>query len=335
MRNFSKIFTVLAVLFAAYGVSHAVTIDSIDFNGCISEAGATPITVTVTDPDKGTLSYDWQILNGPGAVIIGSGPEVRFDPPNNGPHPWPYKIKLRVTSSPSGHFAENIIEISVKVAGDVNGDGVCNALDLVQLRNHFMEIGEPGWIDADLNTDGTVNALDLVQVRNTFTQKAVSADPGTYFFDNFECGLGKWSVSGADWGLTNTSVAGGKFSFTDSPDGNYPVNANSITTTKGSIDLSTATHPVLTFWHKYSLAINPGYYDHVYVDVSDDGGVTWTNKGAWVGTQSTWVPVQIDLISYAGKAVKLRFALWNHAYGLNDDGWYVDNVEIKEWAGPA
>ena len=64
----------------------------------------------------------------------------------------------------------------------------------------FTQTGTPGWIDADLNSDGGVNVLDLVQLWNTFSQKSTSLEPGTCFFDNFECGLGKWSVSGADCG---------------------------------------------------------------------------------------------------------------------------------------
>ncbi|MCK4304733.1 MAG: hypothetical protein KAY24_10900, partial [Candidatus Eisenbacteria sp.] len=62
----------------------------------------------------------------------------------------------------------------VKLAGDVNGDGVVNVEDKVQVRNHFGENGSPGWIDADVNCDGVVNILDKVEVRNQFGQTGCS-----------------------------------------------------------------------------------------------------------------------------------------------------------------
>ena len=40
----------------------------------------------------------------------------------------------------------------------------------------------------------------------------------------------------------------------------------------GQIDLITATAPELTFWDRYALAA----YDRVYIDISTDGGQTWT-----------------------------------------------------------
>ena len=333
MKRLLIIFIVIPVLCSVWGVAHAVTFDAIDFKGCISEAGNTPIRVSVTDPDSGTLSFDWQILNGVGAAIEGSGADVVFDPPNSGPHPWPYLVKVRVTSSPSGRFAERIIEIFVKIAGDVTGDDVVNASDLLQVRNHFTESGAPGWIDADLNCDGNVNAIDLSKVRNTFSQKNTCDDPDIYFFDNFEGGAGKWTLSGMDWGLITSSFRGGNYSLTDSPGGDYPDNANSTVTIRYSIDLSTATSPVLTFWQKYWVE----YQDYIYVEVTTDGGLTWENVNS-LGNQvfqSTWTQVLVDLSAYAGQTIKIRFRL-REGNSYVTDGWYIDNVEVKEWTnGPA
>ena len=47
------------------------------------------------------------------------------------------------------------------LAGDANGDGVVNILDLVLVA---ANIGETGENDADVNGDGVVNILDLVQI---------------------------------------------------------------------------------------------------------------------------------------------------------------------------
>jgi hypothetical protein len=48
--------------------------------------------------------------------------------------------------------------------GDVNGDGVINILDIVQLAN--MILSDDYQESADLNGDGNLNILDIVQLVN-------------------------------------------------------------------------------------------------------------------------------------------------------------------------
>ena len=139
-------------------------IDNISFQGCLSELCTTPISVTAHDPEGGSLSYTW-IKNG--GNIIGSGSSVQFDPPDSGPHPCPYIITVTATSSVSGLSANQTLYIYVKLAGDVNSDGVVNVLDKVAVRNAFGTTG-PG--QSDVNCDNVVNILDKVIVRNQFGQ---------------------------------------------------------------------------------------------------------------------------------------------------------------------
>ncbi len=68
-----------------------------------------------------------------------------------------------------------------------------------------------------------------------------------YFSDDFESGLGNWSVSGSDWALIDTDSVSATHSVTDSPDANYSANDNSTITLAGTIDLSGATSPVLNY----------------------------------------------------------------------------------------
>ena len=56
------------------------------------------------------------------------------------------------------------IYLKAKNPADVNGDGVVNILDLVQVANNF------GKSDPDLNNDGIVNILDLTLVAQQFNQ---------------------------------------------------------------------------------------------------------------------------------------------------------------------
>ena len=115
----------------------------------------------------------------------------------------------------------------------------------------------------------------------------------------------------------------------DSPDGNYPNNAYSVLMTNGFFDLSAATFPVLTFWHKYYME----YRDYIYVEISTDGGITWTNELPTTGNrqyQSTWTQVMVDLSDYKASSVMVRFRL-RETDSYVHDGWAIDNVELREW----
>jgi len=144
----------------------APAINEITFDQCISELCTSAISVSAHDPAGGNLTYDWQTLNG--GAISGSGPDVSFDPPNSGPHACPYQVELTITSDASGLSTSHTIDIYVKLAGNVNGDGNVNVVDKVLVRNAFGQSGYPGWIDADVNCDGYVNVVDKVLVRNQF-----------------------------------------------------------------------------------------------------------------------------------------------------------------------
>lgn len=73
-----------------------------------------------------------------------------------------------MTSDVSGLTAEQTAAVTVKLAGDANGDGAVNILDKVMVRNAFGSSGENL---ADLNCDNVVNILDKVIIRNQFGQR--------------------------------------------------------------------------------------------------------------------------------------------------------------------
>ena len=114
----------------------------------------------------------------------------------------------------------------------------------------------------------------------------------------------------------------------------------------------------LTFNTKYD--IEDGF-DFGYVQVSTDGGATWTNIAGTgttnteasglvnyvanlgngiTGTQSTWAPATFDLSAYAGQTVKIRFDYRCDAgyYGnggvSGGIGWNVDDVAVGPTGAP-
>ena len=151
-----------------------------------------------------------------------------------------------------------------------------------------------------------------------------------YPFHASDTQTGQWNISGT-WGLTSQNPHSGLSSWTDSPNGNYPDNAEMTLTT--FIDLSQAFHPVLTFWHRYFFAGG----DLLTLEYTTNDGQSWQplkSKGGidykWQGVENTWNMKRIDLSAYSAKAqFGIRFRLKTDATA-NADGWYMDDLSIQE-----
>jgi hypothetical protein len=166
--------------------------------------------------------------------------------------------------------------------------------------------------------------IDKVEIREASDEPTLPYP----FSDNFEGTLDNWLVSDCEWALVPSDECRDGIAVTDSPLGNYPDNANSMITMAGNIDLSTATFPVLSFWHKYSIA----YADYALVEISTDGGVSWSEIASWYSDKysSSWNMEQYDLRPYLGMQVKIRFRL--REGNVNEsDGWYIDTISIGEF----
>ena len=70
---------------------------------------------------------------------------------------------------------------------------------------------------------------------------------GSYFFDDFESGLGNWIVSGQDWDLTESDYRSASQSLTDSRGSNYESNLNALQCQRYSMNLSRASSSILNF----------------------------------------------------------------------------------------
>jgi len=74
-----------------------------------------------------------------------------------------------VTSTDGGVLPSGVVSLRV-VAGDVNGDGTVNSIDVSPIRTAYgKSAGQAGFnARADLNVDGVVNAVDLSGVRSGY-----------------------------------------------------------------------------------------------------------------------------------------------------------------------
>jgi hypothetical protein len=110
----------------------------------------------------------------------------------------------------------------------------------------------------------------------------------------------------------------------------------------GTFDLTEVDTATLNYKVWYEL---DQYYDYAYVEVSQDGGETWTVLETahgtdenpydlaygigYTGTVLEWLPESLDLSDYAGQVIQLRFAVIND-FTRNRDGLQLDDIEIPE-----
>ncbi len=107
-------------------------------------------------------------------------------------------------------------------------------------------------------------------------------------------------------------------------------------------DLSGVSSATLTYYTWYDIEED---YDYGYVEVSTDGGQTFTildtpsctssnpsgnNFGCgYSGQSSDWIEESVDLSAYAGQTVLVRFEYITDD-AVNNNGWLVDDISVPE-----
>jgi hypothetical protein len=155
-------------------------------------------------------------------------------------------------------------------------------------------------------------------------QLRIGDSMGTIFSDDMESGTSSWTAD-SPWVQITSDYHSSTTCWTDSPSGEY-ANDLDISLTSIEFSLEFFTSATLTFWHHYDLETN---YDYGYLEISTDGGASWTELRSFNGTQSSWIEEMIDISSYAGNSsVKTRFRLSTDE-SVTYDGWYIDDVQIQ------
>jgi hypothetical protein len=115
-----------------------------------------------------------------------------------------------------------------------------------------------------------------------------------------------------------------------------------------SADLTSATAPSLQFKHWYQIEED---WDYAYVRISQDGGNTWAfvntsacggrsndpngnnraiaESGGITGDSGGWVDCTLDLTTYAGGPVLIRFE-YDTDQAVSEAGYAVDNVKLVD-----
>jgi subtilisin family serine protease len=149
------------------------------------------------------------------------------------------------------------------------------------------------------------------------------------FGDGFEADLSQWVAGGTPntWDRTTPTAAGGSFSATDSPGGEYANSADNWLRTASPVDLTGKTACQVAY--QLRLDVEEGF-DFLAVESSTDGGATWTERDAWTGsTGGDFFPLETDLSTVSGQAnVLVRFRLESDEE-FTDDGAYIDDVKVR------
>ncbi len=163
--------------------------------------------------------------------------------------------------------------------------------------------------------------------------------PVALFGDNAETGTSHWTKAGTGimWDTTFIDPNEGNKNFADSRYGNGKNSCNNTFTLNDTIDLTNTVNPRAEFAAKWATEVT---YDYVRFQVSTNFGTSWTSvAGKYTTTVSGqpsytgikhWKYEQINLNSYVGRKIKVRFNLVNDN-GVPGDGFYFDNFRIVNY----
>lgn len=151
-------------------------------------------------------------------------------------------------------------------------------------------------------------------------------------FEDFESGIPYWNTSPNGWGIDKTFYYSGQSSINDSPTMQYTINRDVSIAMNFGIDLSNSDHAALSFYTKYFLEIN---HDFGYIEVSADGGFSWTRVGSAInGVNGLWKQQTVSLSHFCGAGntdVRIRFRMISDANaGPPFMGWFIDDIQITE-----
>jgi len=197
------------------------------------------------------------------------------------------------------------------------------------------------------------------------------SDDHPVFLDDFESGAPSWSHTGLpapvaghdEWqlGAPAPGVPGGPgAAFSGSAvwgtdlGGFYEEGADMVLVSP-PVSLSGAEAVTLTFMHWYDIHSFPGppdgFDDGAFVEVSDNGGATWTyivpaggypdriasnpytpfGAGGYAGTSGGWQQARFQLDDWVGRTIRLRFHLVHDradSTSIPRAGWYLDDVQV-------
>ncbi len=275
-----------------------------------------------------SLNYNWNIA----AVVEGvlGGPGLATDPnPANGATDVDINQDISWTNPAGATSIEVFWGTDPGNLTSVYSGSPISTFDpgsMGYLTTYYWKVDET---DGTGTTYGTNWSYSTVQDPNV----------ATLFSDDFESGTGLWTITNdggvCDWATfsppypnTYTLPCGGGCGAVLSADaddcGDGMLSTATIT---DAIDATNATNLTLTFDNDfYTYATD----DASYVEVSADGGATWTTVWSVIGVDLRNTTEVVDLSAYDGMSFMLRFRSVQPGW---DWWWTIDNVLVQGLTG--
>ena len=282
--------------------------------------------VTITEDETTVQNFALEpapIVTINGTVTDGSG------------HGWPLYARIDITGFPGGPVFTNPATGTYSV-------------NLVQDTPYIFNVQavSPGYNIATRPVTppaggGTENFALTIDSAACIAPGYGSSPPVAVFADDFEAGLGGWTVSGL-WNLESESDPCGSLvdpfpsPTQDAYYGTDGVCNFNVGTTTGSLtlvspfDIPLAGNTTLAFSSFEQTECNGNCgFDNRFIEVSTDGGTTWLQLGEG-DTENTWYEKTFSLSQFAGISALIRFR-FDSGDGVGNAffGWMVDSVNVS------
>ncbi|HTR02878.1 MAG TPA: hypothetical protein VMN82_06750, partial [Thermoanaerobaculia bacterium] len=283
-------------------------------------ATAAPVKAAASKPKR---THDASQTSISGTVTDGSG------------HGWPLYAMLEFTSDST----EPLEVYSDPVTGQYQAslfDGIAYSVAVASLEGGYRPAG------GTLTADGTPLVRDWTLAVDAYACQAPGYQANgvdAILSEGFDAGVlpAGWSIdtfSGASWKIWdaadpcgafpgNDTGGTGPFALLNSNCDSDHLNFDDSSLVTPSLDLTGLSSAALLWNNEYRF-----FFSTADVDVSTDGGGSWTNLWERIGIYEWGPQVQsVDLSPFVGQAgVLVRF----HYRGFNSWWWQVDNVIVGQ-----
>jgi FlaG/FlaF family flagellin (archaellin) len=140
--------------------------------------------------------------------------------------------------------------------------------------------------------------------------------------DEWELG-GPVQWNGPQWYMYPDSAHWGSNCWGTDLDNTYNNNAD-FWLLSPEVNLANATEAKIEFYHWYYFETE---WDFGTLEITTDGGKTWSTLREYTGSQTQWIYEEIDLSEYLGNLIQVRFHVKTDSYGTSA-GWYIDDLSI-------
>lgn len=250
-------------------------------------------------------------------------------------------VKNRGLSMTSKNVSVNVASLSPD-AQPINASVQFDSIQVNQVKNNFSNpvmykispsalfMNEMKFI-ITVSQEGVITSKDTISI---FTAKS-----SVLFFDNSESGTSHWTKSGTGtmWDSTFADPHDGNKNFSDSRFGNSKNTSNNYFALIDTIDLTGTSNPRIEFSAKWA---QESGVDYARIQLSTNFGSSWINlSGKFTTTVSGqpsytgirhWKNEQINLNSYIGRKIKIRFNLFTDGF-IPGDGFYFDNFRVVNY----